>query len=348
MQFSELKSVFSELVDCDVTSIERLEGGRNSQVYCLTCEDSARYTAKFYLRRGLDSRDRSGVEFASLQFLWDNGLRCIPRPIVAPREQGCAIYEYLDGRHIPSEEVTTGDIDEAVAFLVRLKELKSAKGSDQIAPASEACFSGQAIVDNIEQRLSRLSAIQGDEEQLIALHRFLTEDFIPALDEVVRWCRACFDQSQMSFVSELPAEERTLSPSDFGFHNALRLGAGRIVFLDFEHFGWDDPAKMVSDFLLHPAMLLCETLKQRFVAKILSSFEDCAQLEQRIQAVYPLFGLKWCLILLNEFLPEHMLRRRFAGTSDFDRATLCSEQLTKATQLLQRIKREHGHFSYYG
>ena len=54
--------------------------------------------------------------------------------------------------------------------------------------------------------------------------------------------------------AELPVEQRTLSPSDFGFHNALRRPDGRVVFLDLEYFGWDDPAKMISDFLLHPAL----------------------------------------------------------------------------------------------
>ena len=37
--------------------------------------------------------------------------------------------------------------------------------------------------------------------------------------------------------------QRTLSPSDFGFHNALLRGGREWVFLDFEYFGWDDPGQ---------------------------------------------------------------------------------------------------------
>ena len=49
-----------------------------------------------------------------------------------------------------------------------------------------------------------------------------------------------------------PQRLRVLSPSDFGFHNALRRPDGTIVFVDFEYFGWDDPAKMMADAMLHP------------------------------------------------------------------------------------------------
>ena len=42
-------------------------------------------------------------------------------------------------------------------------------------------------------------------------------------------------------------EDLQISPSDFGFHNALRTNTGP-VFFDFEFSGWDDPAKTIIDF----------------------------------------------------------------------------------------------------
>jgi len=152
----------------------------------------------------------------------------------------------------------------------------------------------------------------------------------------------------MSFVSELPYEERTLSPSDFGFHNALRRSNGQIIFLDFEYFGWDDPAKMISDFLLHPAMELREDLRRRFVVNILSRFEDHRYLDKRVEIVYPLFGLKWCLIFLNEFVPEHLLRRGFASGSDLDKSNVQAKQLSKARRMLYRIRKDYEYFPYHG
>ena len=42
--------------------------------------------------------------------------------------------------------------------------------------------------------------------------------------------------------------DKCLSPSDFGFHNVIVEKDKILRFIDFEYAGWDDPAKMVSDF----------------------------------------------------------------------------------------------------
>ena len=328
-----------------VTSVERIGGGRNSTVYKVNIGDAGQYIAKYYF---LDDRDRLRVEFSSLQFLWGNEVVCIPRPIMADRDRGCAVYEFIEGQRMPSDAVTESDVDYAVNFLAMLKDLKNAKRASELPPASEACFSVQAIISNIELRLSRLLALQHDEGQYRDLHDFLTDEFTASFDQITTWCKSSVSQTGTPFRSELPWESRTLSPSDFGFHNSLRREDGRIVFLDFEYFGWDDPAKMISDFLLHPAMELPEDLKQRFVADMLARVEDRGQLAGRLQTGYSLFGLKWCLILLNEYLPDHLLRREFADVDWLDKEDRLGEQMVKARAMLQRVGREHGHFKYNG
>lgn len=347
MPILETRAIVSKLLGHEVVSVERIGEGRNSRVYRLTCIDSYEYAAKFYFRHGADSRDRLGVEFSSLQFLWENGVRCIPRSIASDRDSGCAVYEYIQGKKISSQEVTHSDIDFAVQFLARLKELKDRKGSSHLAIASDACFSIQAIIDNIEQRSSKLSSILDSGSQYNALHAFLTQDFAPTFSEITEWCRSSLDRAGITFASVLGYAEKTLSPSDFGFHNALRRNNGEIVFLDFEYFGWDDPAKMVADVLLHPGMNLSIGLKQRFANDVLCRFEEYPHLAERIRIVYPLFGLKWCLILLNEFLPEQLLRRQFAGTSNHRQSDMQMKQLAKAKQMLQTIKEEYERFPYF-
>lgn len=341
-------SRLSGLLGQAVSSMDRVGGGRNSQVYRVTCGSSEKYIAKLYFRHSGDERARLEVEFSALQFLWANGVRCIPRPIVADRATGWAIYEYIEGETISRQEVTDSDIDYAVGFLARLEGLKSRAGSERLPAASEACFSVQALVENIQLRLGRLGAIARDEEPYLALREFLAKDFIPSFQEMTEWCKMSLGQSGMSYVSELPGEDRTLSPSDFGFHNALRRVDGETVFLDFEYFGWDDPGKTISDFILHPAMDLEEGLKRRFVVQMLGRFKDMRHLRRRVEIVYPLFGLKWCLILLNEFVPQDLLRRGFASRGDLDRGALQIEQLARAQRMLQRIRRDYEKFPYRG
>jgi thiamine kinase-like enzyme len=139
----------------------------------------------------------------------------------------------------------------------------------------------------------------------------------------------------------LGPQERTLSPSDFGFHNAIKRPNGQIVFIDFEYFGWDDPAKMISDYLLHPAQDLNEDLRQRFFDGCIDSFADWPGVSSRMDLVYPLCGLKWCLLLLNEFLPRYIETREHAHGANLDVANLQSEQLAKSRRMLARVKAGH-------
>jgi thiamine kinase-like enzyme len=198
----------------------------------------------------------------------------------------------------------------------------------------------------LNRRLKRLRAARGKTGSYKALRDFLADEFSPLLARVTHWSKSRLQAAGMSFTKELSWSQRTLSPSDFGFHNTLRRPDGRIIFLDFEYFGWDDPAKMIADFLLHPAMNLSQELKKKFTSAVFRRFSDWPSLPARVESVYPLFGLKWCLIMLNEFLPEELLRRQFAATAGADRSALQTQQLNKARQMWDRISREYECFPY--
>src|SRR5204863_7644652 len=116
-------------------------------------------------------------------------------------------------------------------------------------------------------------------------------------------------------------------------HNALRGPAG-LTFLDFEYFGWDDPVKLTCDFLLHPGMQLAESLKQRFFAAVMPVYGADPAFAPRLSLLYPLFAARWCLILLNEFLPERWANRVHAGAEgDWQKAKI--RQLARAEDLLR-------------
>lgn len=312
---------FSRLLGQPVTDLEWIGGGGNSRIYKLP---GPRAGKVYFDQRRLET------EFAALQFLWQHGVRCVPQPIASDAASKLAVYEFIDGAKLAANDVTDGDMDAAVEFLATLKRLASAPDAATLPPAAEACFTVQAVIENLRGRLVRLAAVP-------ALEPFLEEGFRPMLERLA---------ANLPVETELPVEQRTLSPSDFGFHNALRRPDGRLVFLDFEYFGWDDPAKMVSDFLLHPALELPERRKQRFAAGMYRRFSGNKSLAKRVETVYPLFGLKWCLIMLNEFVPEDLQRRGFASGGSLDRATAQARQLEKAQRMLARIEREYEAFPY--
>ena len=329
-------SVLSEPVD----DIQAVGGGRNSRVYRVRLSNSHFRALKVYFHHASDNRNRMHTEFTSLAFLWSNGVRNVPEPLHVNPELGCAVYSWIDGRKFAGADVAAEEIDSAATFLQRLSELHAAPGNESLGPASEACFSGNAIEENLRCRLEPLLN-EGESDDL---RRFLSSKFIPALDRMSNWSRGRLGEA---FRTDLPRDAWTLSPSDFGFHNALKTETGGICFLDFEYFGWDDPAKMMCDFLLHPGMCLPEDLKRRFAQTMVNALPYSAGLRERVDAYYPLFGLKWCLILLNEFLPAQLLRRRFAGMSDAERRIKQADQLDKTERMLQRITEEYECFPYF-
>ena len=80
------------------------------------------------------------------------------------------------------------------------------------------------------------------------------------------------------------------------------------------------PDLVICDFLMHPAAGLPESLRRGFVRDMVGGLDDGQYLAGRVEALYPLIGLKWCMILLNEFLPENQLRLGFLGDSQVEPA----------------------------
>jgi len=312
-----------------------LAGGRNSRVYRADTADG-RFALKAYFRNPEDPRDRLGTEMGALRFLEEQGVACVPRALAADPEAGLGLYEFVDGERplAPSPD----EVDQAAAFLVRLNQLRLEPAAARLAPASEARFSLRAVADNIQSRLAALAAGAPD------LASYLKAELAPAWNTVLERCKRGCARHGIPFERDLERGERTLSPSDFGFHNALRR-SGEIVFLDFEYFGWDDPAKLVSDLLLHPGMDLACDLRIRLAEGILAGSRDPAALRERVRLAYPLFGIKWCLILLNEYLPGHLDRRRFAQPGAGPAGKRQAEQLAKTRQKLQWIRDDHDPFT---
>ena len=124
----------------------------------------------------------------------------------------------------------------------------------------------------------------------------------------------------------LPLAERILSPSDFGFHNTLEH-EGRLSFVDFEYAGWDDPAKLICDFLCQPELPVNEKQGRQFMDNLLNNLPSADAVIRRVDKLLPAHLLKWCCILLNEFRDEDRERRMHAGVKA---EGLLADQLGKA------------------
>ncbi len=320
---AETQKTLESLLGRSVSGLETLHGGRNSRVFKFSAGRSL--VAKAYHVSAADGRDRLGVEYSALQFLWKNGLRSVPEPVLRDAAAGLAVYAFVPGRKIAGAEATASDLEQAAEFAGALRALRSAPGAASLPLASEARFSVAGVIQNLRERASRL------------VEPLVDAELLPTLDRLAARAEKLADAA-----AEIPAAERTLSHSDFGFHNALRDEAGVVRFVDFEYFGWDDPAKMISDFMLQPVVGLDKAKRQAFFSAVLKRFADQPGLAGRIAALYPLFALKWALIMLNDFVPGSRERRAFSGAADDG-----AEQLAKARALIARALQEED-FPYHG
>jgi len=147
---------------------------------------------------------------------------------------------------------------------------------------------------------------------------------------------ACASRLKLNVDEPLAREHRCISPSDFGFHNALAEPNGNIRFLDFEYAGWDDPAKVAGDFFAQLAVPVPSEFFDRFATEIGHNFSSSEKISDRAALLRPAYQIKWCCIALNVFLPVHLARRRFADPG-IDEIALKQNQLAKARQLLNSI-----------
>jgi hypothetical protein len=336
---SDAAAVAGALLGAPVDAIEPARGtGRNSRVYCVRSGREC-FALKHYPPHEAGGRDRLGIELGALELMRRGGIAVVPRVVASDRGRGYALLEWIAGEAVaaPGE----ADIDAAADFLAQIHRLRTEAAVRQQPLAAEACLSGREVVAQIARRIARLGDIAAEP----VLAGFLAGEVAPLLVAIAARAEAAYVEGGLAFGLAIDASSQTLCPSDFGFHNALRTPAGQLVFIDFDYFGRDDPAKLVSDFLLHPGMALPEALKRRFAAAALGVYGGDPAFSLRLRALYPLFALRWCMILLNEFLPERWTLRVHAGErSDWEAAK--RRQLDRAREWVQSLAANFQWFPY--
>jgi hypothetical protein len=266
------------------------------------------FALKQYPSRRDDPRDRLSTEVGALRLMERYGIDTVPRVLGVDGEHGYALLSWIEGSDV--NEVSDADIDAAIVFLTAIHGLRAAPWGAEQPPAAEACLNGREIEQQIQGRLARLRDTARDEHELID---FIDNSVAPRLAVESPKAHRTVTAAGLAFDAELPQEWRSLVPSDFGFHNSLRRPDGSLAFLDFEYFGWDDPVKLTADILLHPGRPLELPQRERFRQAATRLYGGDPAFASRLSAYLPLFGLRWVLILLNEFIPERWQRRVLAG-----------------------------------
>jgi len=320
-------------INCNFKLIP-LQGGRNNRVFRLDAEGKS-FLLKAYFFSSQDSRDRLYHEFSFTNFAWTCSICTVPRPFAVWPERRLALYEFIDGILANQRVTTKEDICQASDFILSLNRHRSNNLALELPAASEACFSMEEHVINTIKRIDRISQIEvTDDYDQSAKER--VECILKPLWYEVRNLIDVRKKKNPLINRTLNVEERWISPSDFGFHNAVEEKDGRLRFIDFEYAGWDDPAKLLCDFSNQPDRLLDPALSREFIDRVTAQDVNPEFLHFRYLLLEPLYQIKWACIILNDFLPFGNQRRKFTNSEKVKAQKRV--QLDKLNVMLDRVK----------
>jgi hypothetical protein len=307
-------------------AVIRLSGGKNNRVYRL--DDAS--VLKLYHWDPSDPRDRLRAEWGFLSYAQARGVADVPRPLARDDTAHAGLYSLLPGRKPVAGDVTPAYVDSALAFLLAVNA--APRDPMVLDPGSEACFSLNEHITTIERRVARLGEIDPAlPGQAAALIR---DRLRSAWDRVRAVLLGSAERLGIAADRLLDETELCVSPSDFGFHNAL-ADDGRIGFIDFEYAGRDDPAKLACDFFCQPEVPVPVRYVGDFVGRLTDGLGLTEVHAARCHLLLDAYRVKWACIILNDFLPGGAARRAYAdlaGTPErYDR------QLARAVAKLNEI-----------
>ena len=311
-----------------VRRVVELRRGQNNRIFRVEAEGGD-YALKRYPAE--DKRDRMRAELAALAFFARRGIGRTPRVVALEPETRHVLLSWMEGE--PIAQVSEANVAAFADFQIELDSAIDERARGEIGEASEACLSGRRILGQIGGRFRRLAAVKAEMPQFAAFYDGM---LVPALEALEAQARRDYARLGLDFDADLPAERRTLIASDFGAHNALRRADGSLAFLDFEYFGWDDPATSIALFVMHPAMRLSASQKLGYRRRMIEHFPGTCEAD-RLAALMPLYALRWCGIILNELLPERWRHRLVSGAELGGWDEVRQAQIEKARRLLEEF-----------
>jgi hypothetical protein len=308
--------------------VTRLNGGKNNRVFRV--DDSA--VLKLYHWDARDTRDRLRAEWQFLTYAWARGVRNIPQPLARDDSAHAGLYTLLSGKPLVAGNVTATHVTAALDFLLAVNA--APRDPAALDPGSEACFSLNEHIATIDRRVARLAGLDPEAPHRDAADALVRDQLGPTWDMVRTRLLSGAQRLGIREADRLSDAELCISPSDFGFHNALADGA-RIGFIDFEYAGRDDPAKLVCDFFCQPEVPVPTSYMPDFAQRLIAGLGLNPSHEGRCRLLLDAYRVKWTCIILNDFLPLGSARRTYADLARTE--ARYAFQLDRAARKLDEI-----------
>ena len=282
-------------------SLIQLRGGINNRVY--RCGEGVEsYVIKGYEPAECGKRDRMKSEIDFLGYAAIVSSKFVPKLVCTDLERRCVVMEYIEGSPYPEGLVPpASDVNAAVEFFQQLNADRGLAQQYLSLDAAEGYLRLRDHITNIQERHEAMCTdhlpleLQPSAAKLLAKLKESTE-------RVADWTEALIASGTVA--DAIRKEDRIVSPSDFGFHNAMRTQGG-VSFFDFEFAGWDDPAKASADFILQPRIPT-----NSGYSPLWDTFADDIRVavQSRCKVLGVILRLKWIAIILKILQPQEITK----------------------------------------
>jgi hypothetical protein len=323
---NEFKLLTKYLNIDSILSVEELNGGINSGVKKLILNDGSKFILKTFKKD--DARNRLKSELNAINYITKINAKLVPKVVGYDEANLIALYHFIDG--IPNPRLDQNLIKQFIDFQILLDRNKNLSIASDIDNAAECSLSSVSLIQQLENRLLE---IKNSDYQYSALDDFLQHELIPFFEHLKSRVLLLHSKSlPYSFEENIPKSWQTLIPSDFSAHNTILMEHKSLVFVDFEYFGWDDPIASIANFIFHPAMNNYDKVSHCFESKLCSYFSSFPWFEERYDVLKPIFGFRWCLIILNCF-------NSFRNSGRLHSEQFLQQQLAKSKLLFRKINK---------
>ncbi len=278
--------------------LQTLRGGINNLVYSIEGKKN-KLIVKHYPKNRQTSLNKMKAEVQLLALAGELCPNFVPLVISFDFSLQCVLMEFVSGSTFtsgsgPNEE----DIHHALEFFALLNHNKVVAQKYVSVDAAEGFLCISEHIGALEARLDRMS-VGHLPNRLVSIASSTFDDLTSSFHLLTKKYRDISGSEE----NEIERSHLIVSPSDFGFHNALKTSSG-CKFIDFEFAGWDDPAKASCDFVLQPECTpKCDEYALLNTLKLGNKYPE---FERRVDLLFPVLRLKWAFLILSFYDEERL------------------------------------------
>ncbi len=328
-----VRSLLKEQLNFDLIDFGEINEGGNNRLFKLN-SPSSKLLLKLY--KTPDDRHRLQREFEAFQFLRSKHINQVPEAYLVNLEDYFAIYSFVSGKITKAADLDRAQITALMDFIITLHRLLPNHVDHSFLPSIGASNCLQDYVTSTKTRINKLKTHIATEGSTLLEKYGFPLDFEQSFDQLFTQITASYSAEYMS--SQLTSDQLRLSPVDFGPHNTLFQSNGKPMFIDFEYFGWDDPYRLIGDFLNHDQSIDISDEDKKFALKYYIEQMKLDQPEQdRLIAVIKLMSLEWLGVYLQSMTREKLNLRKFADIH-FNEEEYIAKQVAKFQSRLKKVQ----------